>query len=74
VNSFLYNRLLNLTLKYAGTYTVKFYNLYGSEVMSNTYSGDEDLQIDLNNLVTGFYNFVVISEGRIIYKNKLILN
>jgi aminopeptidase N len=74
VNSFLYNRLLNLTLKYAGTYTVKFYNLYGSEVMSNTYSGCEDLQIDLNNLVAGFYNYVVISEGRIIYKNKLILN
>jgi hypothetical protein len=42
--------------------------------MSNTYSGCEDLQIDLNNLVAGFYNYVVISEGRIIYKNKLILN
>lgn len=71
---FLYNRILNLNFAKTGSFEVKVYNLYGSEMICQNFNGMQDLQIDLNSLLSGFYSFIVINDGKIIYSNKIILN
>lgn len=68
-------KILSITLEKEITgANILLYDLYGRLVSKEVNQSNKLIKIDLNNLPSGFYNFVIMKEGNVIYKNKFILN
>lgn len=53
---------------------VNIYDIYGRIVKNSNIHFFNTNNIDLSYLPSGFYNFVILKNGNLIYKNKFILN
>lgn len=70
---FLSNRTLFLRFDENADFTIKIYNLFGSEVLCEATTHNE-FAMNLHILPPGFYNFVIFKNNMPVFKNKIILN
>ncbi len=68
----LQNRTLTIEMKEMGTYTVRFFDLYGQKVDHFTFEGI-DYQFICKNIADGIYILEIEDKGEILFKSKFMI-
>lgn len=74
----IYHKLINKNLEIHSPQNLyqtelKIFDLLGKEIISQCNENVNDIFINLQNLKNGFYTFILLSNNRVIYSNKMLL-
>lgn len=71
----IFEKVLSIkTSEFHNDLSLNIYDLFGRLVNQSSFDFVNSINMDLNYLPSGFYNFVILKNGNLIYKNKFILN